>query len=686
MTRKRNTRRTELEMPWTDRFMFKFGSRVLLGITIIAVFLTIAQCTIEKPESPEWTTRMTVPIVNRTYDMEELVNKIDQEGVGIDQQGNITFTISEALDTVRLDADVLATDDLTYAVTEVLGVVSIDPPIIDPVSVSLSAITGLATGLPGDSANVNSMGFDVYNTLNQIEEISQATIASGDVIAIVDNNLGVVLDTVILEIYDVTNAVTVVTDTFPAAIAAGQVDSLVISLAGKTLSNALRVNVHCFTPGGTITSFSTRYLSTELVIPSGLTVSSAVAQIPAIDLAFSEQVQLSEAERIDTATLSTGQLTLTISNATNLSANLNVSIPDLVTEGSSLTIDTTVPPQGQVQIVRDLAGSQLVPGGSSLPQLVDINVTVDIPGSGGQQVAVDQADSLCVQAELTSLTFGSVTGVFSSTEATFDAESFNIDIPTGFDSLELVSAVLTLDIENGTGLPGYLDIQLVGNNGKSLALTGDIEAGSSSQPVTTTITNSNIADFISPLPSNVEAGGTVTFGDGVTQATVTVDDFVFTRVGIVAPMEMIIHESLIETDIQREEIDQEDIDAVTEHVIEAGFIYNIVNHLPLGASVEIFLGPDSATLYTNPGLTIGPMSIDAAPVSGAGLVIDTASTGYQEIMLSGADIQILRNDTLYIGQELILQGTDGQSVRLIQSDYITVTGRFEVEYRFDGEF
>ncbi|MCK4461431.1 MAG: hypothetical protein KAW46_06480, partial [candidate division Zixibacteria bacterium] len=471
-----------METPWTDRFMFKFGSKILLGITIIAVFLTIAQCTIEKPESPEWTTRLTVPIVNRTYDMEELVNKIDQEGVGIDQQGNITFTISEALDTVRLDADVLATDDLTYSVTEVLGVVSIDPPTIDPVSVSLSAITGLATGLPGDSANVNSMGFDVYNTLDQIEEFSQATVASGDVIAIVDNNLGVDLDTVILEIYDITNAVTVAVDTFPNTIVAGQVDSLVISLTGKTLSNALRVNVHGHTPGGTITSYSTRYLSTELVFPSGLTVSSAVAQIPAMDLAFSEQIELGETERIDTATLSTGQLTLTISNATNLSASLSVSIPDLVTQGSSLSIDTTVPPQGQVQIVRDLAGSQLVPGGSSLPQLVDINVTVDIPGSGGQQVAVNQADSFYVQAELTSLTFGSVTGVFSSTEATFDAESFDIDIPTGFDSLELVSAVLTLDIENGTGLPGYLDIQLVGDNGKSLALTGDIEAGSSSQP------------------------------------------------------------------------------------------------------------------------------------------------------------------------------------------------------------
>ena len=76
MTRKRNARKNDAETPWNERFMFKYGSRLLLGITVIVVFLTLAQCTVEKPESPQWSTRLTVPIVNRTYDMEELVNKI----------------------------------------------------------------------------------------------------------------------------------------------------------------------------------------------------------------------------------------------------------------------------------------------------------------------------------------------------------------------------------------------------------------------------------------------------------------------------------------------------------------------------------------------------------------------------------------------------------------------------------
>lgn len=686
MTRKRDARRTDAETPWTERFLFKYGSRMLLGISVIVVFLTLAQCTVEKPESPEWTTRLTVPIVNRTYDMEELVAKIDQEGLEIDQAGNITFSFSEDLDTVMLDAAALATDDLSYSVTQSLGAVSIDPPVIAPVLVMMASIVGLGAGLPGDSAVVAALGFDVINSMPAITNFSQATIASGNLVVIVENNLGVALDTAIVEIYDVGNAVTLVTDTFPTGIPAGITDSLTISLAGKSLSNTLRVNAHCYTPGGTINSFSTRYISTELVFPNGLTVSSAIAQVPAMNLAFSEQIQLGETERIDTASLASGQLTLTISNATNLSANLSIGIPDLVTSGVALSIDTTVPAQSTVQIVRALSGSLLIPGGSSVPQQIDINVTADIPGSGGQQIAVDQADSFHVQAELTSLTFSSVTGVFSSTEATFNAESFAIDIPTGFDSLELVAAVLTLDIDNGTNLPGFLDIQLSGDNGKTLTLTGNIAIGVSGAPVTTTFTDSDIADFMSPLPGNVEASGTVIFGDGVTQATINANDFVFSRVAIVAPLEMIIHESLIETDIASESINQADIDMVTDHVIEAGFVYNIINHLPLGASVKIFLGPDSATLYSNPGLTIGPLVINAAPVSGAGLVIDTAATGYQEIMLTNADIQVLKSETLYIGQEMILQGSNGQSVKLMQNDYITVIGRFEVEYRFDGEF
>jgi hypothetical protein len=237
MARRRTARRTDEETPWHERFLFKYGSKIILGITIILVFLTLAQCTVKKPESPEWNTQLTVPVINRTYGMEELIGKIDQDELGFDQDGNVTLTISENLDTVKLDADVLATDDISYGLSETLGEVAIEPPVIAPVSISLAAIAGLASGLPGDSANVNAISFDVYNTLETIGSITQVTIAEGEAYAVVDNNLGVDLDTVIVQVYDVANSLVVTGGAFAAPIAAGQVDSLLIPLAGETVSS-----------------------------------------------------------------------------------------------------------------------------------------------------------------------------------------------------------------------------------------------------------------------------------------------------------------------------------------------------------------------------------------------------------------------------------------------------------------
>ena len=54
--------------------------------------------------------------------------------------------------------------------------------------------------------------------------------------------------------------------------------------------------------------------------------------------------------------------------------------------------------------------------------------------------------------------------------------------------------------------------------------------------------------------------------------------------------------------------------------------------------------------------------------------------------MDSVDIQVLKNNPLYIGTELILEDSGGQPVRLTNSDYLTVQARIEVEYRFDGEF
>ena len=82
---------------------------------------------------------------------------------------------------------------------------------------------------------------------------------------------------------------------------------------------------------------------------------------------------------------------------------------------------------------------------------------------------------------------------------------------------------------------------------------------------------------------------------------------------------------------------------------------------------------------------VNEISVAAAPTTGS-LASDTASTGYQTITIDSTDLQVLKNDPLYIGTEIILEDSNGQPVKLTNNDYLTVQGRIEVEYRFDGEF
>jgi hypothetical protein len=221
-----------------------------------------------------------------------------------------------------------------------------------------------------------------------------------------------------------------------------------------------------------------------------------------------------------------------------------------------------------------------------------------------------------------------------------------------------------------------------GDNGQTLPVAGDIAARVLATAATTQLVQPNVATFFTPVPTQVTITGTASFGDGQL-GMIRAGDYLTGRVRIESPLEVIIPETPLETDVADEEIEQKDIDKITDHVLTARFVYNVINHLPIGATMNILISPDSATLFTAPQLRFDDLTVDAAPVA-SGIVNDTLSTGYQTISIDSVDVQILKNAKLYIGQELILHSTGGQAVRLTKNDYITVNGRIEVEYHFDG--
>ena len=183
-----------------DSFLFKFSTKLLLGIVVVLTFLTLSQCTIKKPEAPTWETQFVVPVINRTYYMEEIIEKIGEGNLQIDDSGYVVFSITEELDTVNIDPENLSTDDLSFSVNKELGPIDIDAPAIDPVFLSLSGLSGYGVSLPGDSAIIPDTTFEVTSGMPGITTFSTATFSQGQVNIVIANALGITLDNIIVDL------------------------------------------------------------------------------------------------------------------------------------------------------------------------------------------------------------------------------------------------------------------------------------------------------------------------------------------------------------------------------------------------------------------------------------------------------------------------------------------------------
>ncbi len=658
-----------------------FLLRLMFGVALIVLILTLSQCTIKKPQSPTWDTKLIVPLVNRTYPMAELINKLGQNEIGFDSDSNVVFSMTRELDTFKIDQGDLTIGAMSYSLDQLLGEIEVNTPDTSILNAPLSSISSLALGgaLPPTS-------FTLYNDPTPSGTMTSATVASGSILIHVYNNLGLDLDSVTVTLHDLLNGVPLGSHSFTSGISNGSADSLAIDLSGATISNQLRCILACHTPGGTLLVTGNQDITSVMTFSDPFTVSAAVATIPALSRSFSQNVGLNKPTAIYSATLGSGTLALHIANNTPLPSSVEITLPDFLQNDSPMVITQNLNPGTNTNINIDLTGVTLRPSDSTHPQSIALNIDASSNGSEGGSVQINQNHGFAVDANLSGVTVTSVTGVVAPTDVVVDPIDQSIDVPQGFDSVQLAHATLSLEITNAVDLPGSLTIQLQGNNGKTLNLAGTIARGTGANPVLSAIVDSSVADFLWPLPSQLTLNGTVSFGDGVAAGTLTNNDFLSARVTINAPFELIVHQSTVRPDVSSEDMDTSAMNNIADHVVSARLVYTLENHLPLGANFELLLNGDSATAYSNPQVTIDNLFITAATVNGSGLVTSAVSTGEQMVDLDSTDFQVLRHPTLWIASQITLDSTGSQPVKLTANDYVTITARAEIEYRFDGKF
>ena len=167
-------------------------------------------------------------------------------------------------------------------------------------------------------------------------------------------------------------------------------------------------------------------------------------------------------------------------------------------------------------------------------------------------------------------------------------------------------------------------------------------------------------------------------GDGVV-GTVRPGDRAVIGWRLDAPLRVIVLGSVVRGDPQPIALDADARDRLAGHLGAVRVVTDIVNHLPLGVEIRVLVGEDPATLADAPLLVVGPLTASAGQLDPDLLTVRDATLTRGETALTAAQAELLTRAGLQIVVEVTLPGSNGQTVALRASDWLTVTGCVQIE-------
>ena len=644
----------------------------LCGVIFFLIFLTLVQCSVKKPSAPSWNSRYNLPLLIKTYDLRTLFDKINDPALIIDSSGNPGISIQKNIDTiyVRENLDLSPLSDIFKDTIGEIPFISSD---------TQNSEVFLTEIYPGGAGSVPPFSFSLNLNFPQLNDLQEIAIKRGIARLKAENHLGLDLDSFSVELIDSASCISLGTVVFESGIPQ---DSSVIrdfNLSEKSFSSRLSGNNKGHTPGGTILSLADKYIGFSLCFPDTIKIHSAVAKVPAINLSKSQTVELPTENIINSAQIKSGNLYLQLYNGTNLPANLDILLPDLTSSGQPLSMSRYIGALNSSELTIPLQDYDFQPSEQNLR----IEITGQTESSGESFVSINSSDSIFFSISTDTVLFSSLAGIIQPTTVQIEPMQINLDLPQGLSSVSLTDAVLNLRIKNGVGFPGVLNLNLAGEDGQSLILSGGIQPGSPENPVISELRENNLSSFLNPIPEQVSLTGDAICGDGRSVGTVTENDFITGEFLLSSPFEFVLESAQIEVDPDMNSLDEDLRDGLNDKVNWAKVYLNLENHLPLGAEVELFFSRNLADLYTNPQLLIGPVLLDPAETDISGLVSNPVITE-NIIQLTKDDLDVFQNPAFYSGGKITLRGTNGQKVKFLVTDYIQINSHLELEVKNGG--
>ena len=663
---------------------------------MLLIVLGLAGCSFEKPQAPKWDARFTIPLVNRHYTMQELIE--DEPSLSADSAGLVHYSFDTTLDSFRV-GDQLTFEEFSDFYSTSIGQMPVASPGGEGVLVGLTEIYPAAAALNGQSVLVPAFDFDMgKRTLPAYEEFEWISVASGSITLELQNNLVVPLGSPLrFALYDTRADTLIVSRDYNVEVAPGEVLKRTIDLTDRTFSNQISVAISGSSPGsgGSTVPIDTGSSFRVDVSISELQVHAARARIGHQQVNDRQDAVIDHGVMIRSAVIKQGTVRIQVSSHLPMPIEVAVVLPDFnVPSGGAVTETFALGSSGTSTRVLDFAGNGFAPESAQLgQQTVQLLWSVQTPGSGGY-VTVQSSDDISVSFVIEGMIFSEINGSFQGKTVALEPSTYAVDVPEGIDSLNFDNVQLEMRLQNGIGFPAQTNLLLEGTNDDGhrveLRVQQAIQAGGpDGQPTETIIVlnrlNSSISQFLSALPTSIRVSGAVTIGGAGYEGRVRATDAVTGTVHIDAPLSFALPAQRVDLESDSLSIDEDARKQIRENLHDGSFAAQLLNHLPVGASVSMYFGSEKATLYTNPALVIGPIVAEMPSIeAGTGLVSEPRLS-VVNLSLSEEQLKVFDRTPLFSGLVIEFPGTGGQLVRIIRSDYIDIKAVASVNVTVDPE-
>ncbi len=641
----------------------------IVGIVVLAgVIAFLAGCSLPSPQSPTWTTEVTVPLANKLYDIPYIVDHADQPELVWDSISGARFEVSRELDTIFIENNIRF-ESLTEGFSRVLGTFELEPDEHLETAMLLSDLIG------GSPDNVPPLGVTVEKDFQPFTEIQHAKVVQATIRLTLTNSFAIDYDSVALSIHDKVSGQPLGLAVFPAGVAASGSASADLDLSDVSVGNQLALSLYARTPGGNISHLDANELQIEAEFYGPVEVSEASATIPAITRNYSDTIALSNDYQASAATFSGGHISIDVQNNLPLATSLELTLPDLTSGGLPLSAGGSIGPQGSTTLTFDLAGvSYSNAQAGSTPLRVE--AAFDSPGSP-TPVTVTASNQFTVESEVLEPVIESITGILPEVTKSITDLQTEIDLPDGFEEAGLAAGELQLEILSSLPYPGSFDLRLSGDRQQSLLITGDILPASGETPIASQVNVANAASLLSPIPQLIRAEGSVVYGDGVTAGTVTRNDYFVPSFQLTAPLRLYLDNIEYEGEIEGISL-ADDSDELDNRFGQATITAEFDNALPFGVTAELFLSNKRSDLPDNPVITLGPTTIEPAVTDAEGQTVSPTTT--QAVFTVREDQSyIFESDSLFITERIHLFTPEGASVLIRDSDYLSWRAMMQVE-------